>query len=195
MFGGHDTTTSAVGFALHLLMKHPKVQDKVVEELNQIFGDSNRPATFHDLKNMKYLKRVIQETLRMYTSIPIIFRQITEDVQLSSYILPKGSTVCLFLHKLHYDPKLFPEPDVFNPDRFLPDVVKSRHPYAYCPFSAGSRNCIGQRFGMLEIKVIISGILRKFKILPPLADCPDIILGLDAVLRSLTGIHVRLENR
>ncbi|XP_075226729.1 cytochrome P450 4C1-like isoform X2 [Lycorma delicatula] len=143
IFGGHDTTTSAIGFVIYCLMKHPEVQNKVLEELNGIFGDSNRPATFHDLRNMKYLECVIQETLRLYTVVPYIGRKVTEDVQLSSnYVLPKGCTVSLFLYKLHHDPKLFPDPEVFNPDRFLPEVAKSRHPYAFCPFSAGPRNCI-----------------------------------------------------
>ncbi|XP_075226730.1 cytochrome P450 4C1-like isoform X3 [Lycorma delicatula] len=195
IFGGHDTTTSAIGFVIYCLMKHPEVQNKVLEELNGIFGDSNRPATFHDLRNMKYLECVIQETLRLYTVVPYIGRKVTEDVQLSSnYVLPKGCTVSLFLYKLHHDPKLFPDPEVFNPDRFLPEVAKSRHPYAFCPFSAGPRNCIGQKFAMLEIKVIVSAVLRSFKILSPV-DCPDIILGIQIVLRSITGIHVRLENR
>ncbi|XP_075228426.1 cytochrome P450 4C1-like isoform X3 [Lycorma delicatula] len=195
MFAGHDTTTSAISFTIYCLMKYPEVQEKVLNEQKEILGDSNRPPGLQDLKSMKYLEHVVEETLRLYPSVPYIGRQMTEDFQLTpEYIIPKGCSVNLFLYKLLRDPELFPDPEVFNPDRFLPEAVVGRNPFAHCPFSAGPRNCIGQKFAMLEIKSVISAIVRKFKILPPI-DCPDIVLGSELVLRSLTGVYIRLENR
>ncbi|XP_075228096.1 cytochrome P450 4V2-like [Lycorma delicatula] len=195
MAAGFETIAAALLFTIYCLMKYPEIQDKVIKELNGIFGDSDRPATFYDLKSMKYLECVIKESLRLYTVVPVVSRKITEDVHLSSgYVLPTGCTALLFFYKLHHNPILYPDPEVFNPDRFLPNVSKSRHPYAFCPFSAGPRNCIGQKFSMLELKVAISGILRHFKICPPI-DCPDIDLGMHITLKSLTGVYVRLENR
>ncbi|XP_075226509.1 cytochrome P450 4C1-like isoform X1 [Lycorma delicatula] len=195
MAAGYDTVATTINFTIYCLMKYPETQDKVIEELNEIFGDSDRPATNDDLKNMKYLECVIKESMRLYPPVTVIGRKMTDDFQLSSdYVLPKGSTALLFIYKLHRDPKVYPDPEIFNPDRFLPEVAKLRNPYAFCPFSAGPRDCIGQKFAMLEMKAVISAILRNFKILPP-DDCPDIVLVMEVMLKSLSGVYVRLENR
>lgn len=195
MFAGHDTSTSALSFTIYCLMKHPEVQEKVFKEQQEILGDSNGFATSYDLKNMKYLECVINETLRLYPTVPYIGRTMTEDFQLTpDYILPKGCSVTIFLYRLHRDPEIYPNPEVFNPDRFLPNEVQGRNAFAFCPFSAGPRNCIGQKFAMLELKATLSAIVRRFKILPPI-NCPDIVVGSELVLKSLTGVYVRLENR
>lgn len=195
MFAGHDTTTSAISFTIYCLMKNPEVQEKVYKEQQEILGDSQNSATFQDLKNMKYLECVINETQRLYPSVPYIGRTMTEDFQLTSeYTIPEGCSINIFLYKLHRDPNLFPNPDVFDPDRFLPENSQTRHPFAFCPFSAGPRNCMGQKFAMLELKAVLSAVIRKFRILPPI-NCPDIVVGSELVLRSRTGVFVRLENR
>ncbi|XP_075226842.1 cytochrome P450 4C1-like [Lycorma delicatula] len=195
MAAGHETVTTTIIFTIYCLMKYPETQDKVIEELNEIFGDSDRHATMEDLKNMKYLECVIKESMRLYPPVAMISRKMTDDFQLSSdYVLPKGSTALLFIYKLHRDPKVYPDPEIFNPDRFLPEVAKLRNPYAFCPFSAGPRDCIGQKFSMFEMKAVITAILRNFKILPPV-DCPDIDLVMEVLLTSLSGVYVRLENR
>lgn len=196
MFAGQDTTKSAMSFALYRLAKHPEIQEEVVKELNAIFGGSDREETYQDLQNMKYLERVIKETLRMYTTVPIIGRRLTHEVTLPNggYTLPKGTPVLLFLYKLHQNSEIYPNPEEFNPDRFLLENAQNRSPYAYCPFSAGPRNCIGQKFAMLELKSALSSVLRNYRLLP-CESGPDVVVSAEVVLRSATGVHVCIEKR
>ncbi|XP_020295767.1 cytochrome P450 4C1-like [Pseudomyrmex gracilis] len=164
MFEGHDTTAVAITWTLFCLGNSPKHQEKVHEELEEVFKDLDAPVTIKDLSQLKYLDRVIKETLRIYPSVPMIGRELTEDVNLGDYVIPKGMTIILAIVLAHRNPEVWPDPLKFDPDRFLPENSKNRNPYAYVPFSAGPRNCIGQRFALLEEKVVLSSILRKWRV-------------------------------
>lgn len=128
---------------------HQDIQEKVVQELYDIFGDSDRPATFQDTLEMKYLERCLMETLRLFPPVPIIARELKENLQLSSgkYTVPAGSTVVVTTVLLHRDKKIYPNPTKFDPDNFLPERSANRHYYAFIPFSAGPRSCVGMYFG------------------------------------------------
>lgn len=142
MFEGHDTTSASICWTLFLLGTRPDIQDRVVEELDSIFdGDRTRPATMKDLNDMKYLECAIKDSLRLYPSVPLLGRHIHEDVQVGEYLIPAGTMAIISTYVLHRDPKVFPKPEMFNPDNFLPENCVGRHPYAYIPFSAGPRNC------------------------------------------------------
>ncbi|KAG6450745.1 hypothetical protein O3G_MSEX006733 [Manduca sexta] len=144
MFEGHDTTAAGSSFVLCLLGIHQHIQDEVYKELHEIFGDSDRQVTFDDTLRMKYLERVILESLRMYPPVPIIARHLNRDVKIvtNNYLLPAGSTVVIGTYKLHRNPKHYKNPDEFNPDNFLPENTQNRHYYSYIPFSAGPRSCV-----------------------------------------------------
>lgn len=143
-FQGHDTTAAALTWSLFELGHHPEVQEHVYEELQKIFGDSDRPPTYQDLMDMTYLKRVVQEALRLYPSVPVISRRFETDMHLREYVVPAHTEIVLVLYHIHRNPDIFPEPEKFDPDRFLPEAVEKRHPFAYIPFSAGQRNCVGE---------------------------------------------------
>ncbi|XP_011343712.1 cytochrome P450 4C1 isoform X1 [Ooceraea biroi] len=164
MFEGHDTTAVAITWTLFLLGNNLDHQERVHEELEQVFKDSKMPATAKELSQLKYLDRVIKETLRLYPSVPIITRKLAEDIKLDRYTLAKGTTVMLSIILAHRNPDVWPNPLKFDPDRFLPENSQHRNPYAYVPFSAGPRNCIGQRFAQLEEKIILTAILRKWRV-------------------------------
>nr|CBL51707.1 CYP4CU1 protein [Ummeliata insecticeps] len=163
MFAGHETTAAGVTYALYCIGLYQDIQERLHEELEAIFqGDVARAVTMDDVREMKYMECVLKESQRIYPSVPMVGRKTAEDIEHNGFTIPSGSEVHLNFMCLHRHPDSFPNPEVFDPDRFLPENVLKRHPYAYVPFSAGPRNCIGQKFALLEMKVIVANILRKF---------------------------------
>ncbi|KAG0427098.1 hypothetical protein HPB47_025772, partial [Ixodes persulcatus] len=180
--GGHDTTAVGVSWALFLIGLSPVEQQKIHDELDSIFGDdTERHVTTEDMKEMRYLECLIKESQRLYPSVPFYSRLCEEPfelvVQVSNYFL-------------HRDPKVFSKPEEFRPDRFLPENSKGRHPFAYVTFSAGPRNCIGQRFAMSEEKIVLSNILRRYK-LESLDHRDQVGLIAEMVLRPKGGLRIK----
>lgn len=195
MFEGHDTTSAAISWTLFLLGCHPEYQDLVYQELYDIFGDDKtRAATMTELMDMKYLECCIKEGLRLYPSVPLIARQIKEDVNLGEYIIPAGTTAMIVTYMLHRNPEIYPKPEQFNPDRFLPQNCYGRHPYAYIPFSAGPRNCIGQKFAILEEKSVIASVLRNYKV-EAVDRREDLTLLSELILRPKDGLRLKITKR
>ncbi|CAH2989300.1 unnamed protein product [Chilo suppressalis] len=194
MFEGHDTTACGLMYCLMLLANHKDIQDKIFEELFTIFGNSDISASYDDLSKMRYLECCIKESLRLYPPVPFISRQLTESTDLGGYKIPSDVFCHIHIYDLHRREELFPDPLKFDPDRFLPENCIGRHPYAYIPFSAGPRNCIGQKFAMMEMKSAISAILRRFEIYPVTRPW-DLRIAADLVLRSTEPIYVIFEKR
>ncbi|GBM33173.1 Cytochrome P450 4V2 [Araneus ventricosus] len=183
LVAGHDTTATSITWALYLIGLHPDVQAKIHKELDLVFGDDlERPVTVDDFKNLKYLERVFKESDRLYPAAPFFARDLSDDANICGYSIPKGSTCLVLAYYLHRDEDVFPNAEIFDPDRFLPENSANRHHYSYVPFSAGLRNCIGQRFAIMETKVIVSSLLRQFTI--------ESLDPRDAVLPSLK-IHLK----
>lgn len=196
MFEGHDTTAAGSSFALCMLGVHKDVQEKVMQEQNAIFGDSDREVTFADTVEMKYLERVIMETLRMYPPVPLIARKVNQDVKLVSknYTIPADSTVIIGTYKIHRRPDIFPNPERFDPDNFLPERAASRHYYSYIPFSAGPRSCVGRKYAVLKLKVLLSTILRSFQVTSTVPE-KDFRLQADIILKRTDGFRIKLAPR
>ncbi|XP_058448438.1 cytochrome P450 4C1-like [Malaya genurostris] len=194
MFEGHDTTSAGMSWALFLLGLHPDVQDKVHQEIDSIFAGSDRPATMKDLNEMKLLDRCLKETLRLYPSVSLFGRTLSEDVTLGGYHIPAGTLVGIHAYHVHRDERFFPDPEKFDPDRFLPENMETRHPFAYIPFSAGPRNCIGQKFALLEEKSVISSVLRKFRIRAANTR-EEQQINHELITRPKDGISLFLEKR
>ncbi|XP_078050340.1 cytochrome P450 4g15 [Augochlora pura] len=196
MFEGHDTTAAGSSFFLSMMGCHPEIQEKVIQELDEIFGDSDRPATFQDTLEMKYLERCLLETLRMYPPVPIIAREMNTDVKLASgdYVVPAGATVVVATIKMHRQAHIYPNPDVFNPDNFLPENTANRHYYAFVPFSAGPRSCVGRKYAMLKLKIVLSTIMRNFRIKSCVKES-DFRLQADIILKRAEGFKIKLEPR
>ena len=135
LFSGHDTTTNAICFTLFVISKHPKVQRKLNEEIQQLIGDDD--VSFKSINEFKYLDIVIKETLRLYPPAPIISRRLHEEVDFGDFIAPANANYNLVLYTMFRNPELFENPDDFIPERFL---NSDRSPYAYIPFSAVSFN-------------------------------------------------------
>lgn len=115
-----------------------------------MFGNSTRPCTIEDAAKLKYLECCIKEALRLYPSVPNIKRDIHEETVLDDYVIPAGSTISLHIYALHRNEEIFPNPLDFKPERFESEQSDGRHPYAFVPFSAGPRNCIGNNSSIIS---------------------------------------------
>ncbi|KAI9585887.1 hypothetical protein GQX74_001734 [Glossina fuscipes] len=130
----------------------------------------------------------------MYPPVPFIGRQCIKETVLNGLILPRNAQVNIHIIDIMRDPKHFPEPSVFKPDRFLAENTRNMHPFAFVPFSAGSRNCIGQKFAMLEIKAALVAILRNYRVLP-VTHTKDLSLEYGIILRTKQNIFIKLKPR
>ncbi|EDV49405.1 probable cytochrome P450 313a3 [Drosophila erecta] len=162
-----ETTGVTVCHALTLLAMFPEHQDTIYQELKELFpmaGDFE--VTYDDLQRMVYLERVLNETLRLIPSVPFTPRETLQDFRLSTgVVIPKGVAIGVDIFATHRNRDHWgPDPSMFNPDHFLPDNVRDRHPYAYIPFSKGRRNCIGWKYGLMSSKLALSKILRNYKV-------------------------------
>uniref|UniRef100_A0AAT9UTP0 Cytochrome P450 4NU1 short isoform n=1 Tax=Maconellicoccus hirsutus TaxID=177089 RepID=A0AAT9UTP0_MACHI len=194
MFAGHDTTTSAICFCIGQIAKHGDVQDKIYDEIIQIFPDGESYANIQNLNKLKYMENVIKETLRLYPTVPMIGRTILEDVVLpSGQKLPANSNINIFIYSIQRNPEIFENPDEFIPERFNDEKLK-QYPYAFIPFSAGPRNCIGQRLAMMEIKMTLATLLRSYRLLAT-KSLHSSTLTSELILRSKLGTPIVLEKR
>ncbi|KAL6418315.1 hypothetical protein ACFW04_012207 [Cataglyphis niger] len=190
MFEGHDTTAMGITFALLLLAEHKDIQERVRVEVDKAMQKNGGKLNKKSLQNLPYLERCLKEALRLYPSVFLILRNVEEDVKLRSYIIPGGTNLFLNIYGVHRDPNFWPNPEVFDPDRFLPERIQKRHPYSYLPFSAGPRNCIGQRFGLLELKAMIAPLIHNFY-LEPIDHLKDIRLRADMIIRPFHPVHIK----
>ncbi|KAK9744653.1 Cytochrome P450 [Popillia japonica] len=194
MFAGHDTTTANICWNLFLLGNYPEIQELVFEEVHSILNDKLTPTSISELSEMKYLECVIKETLRLYPSMPVIMRQLEQEITLGEYKIPATANITLHIYALHRSPEIYPNPNKFDPERFFPENTQNRHPYAYVPFSAGARNCIGQKFALYEEKTILSSLINRYKIVA--IETPEKIrMAADLVLRPINGTVLKLERR
>ena len=160
-FAGHDTTTNTICFTLYAISKFPEVQRKLNEEIDRVIGDDE--VGFKVINEMKYLDLVIKETMRLYPPVPIVARRLFEEVKFEEFTAPANANYNLMFYTMFKNPEIFENPEDFIPERFLDH---NNSPYAFIPFSAGQRNCIGQKFALLNVKNNIINILRKFEVVP-----------------------------
>ncbi|XP_066244906.1 cytochrome P450 4d2-like [Euwallacea similis] len=191
MFAGHDTTSSGISSAFYVLANHPDIQKQLREELKGVFENKNTPIRHQDLQGLKYLEIVIKEILRLYPPAPVISRVIEEDVEFKGHTIPKDTVIIMSIYNVNRDPDYYENAENFDPQRFMETAAK-KSAYAYIPFSAGPRNCIGQKFAILEMKTFISKIVMNFEILP--ANPPkEMELVSEVTLKSKNGVHIRLK--
>lgn len=192
IFEGHDTTSAALGWTLYLISTHPEVEEKVIAEINEVLGDKPYPE-YDDMSKFKYLGLCIKEGLRLYPSVPTIARYMVKDTEVNGYIIPKGTDVYVHPYVIHRQEDSWENPEAFIPERHTAENSKGRHPFAFVPFSAGPRNCIGQNFAMSEEKCVLSMILRKIKMRPVEGHPIEMLPAL--ISRAEFGIEMTLELR
>ncbi|ODM94569.1 Cytochrome P450 4C1 [Orchesella cincta] len=164
----NDTTPLTTEYTLFMLALHPEHQNKCRQEIDAVYNNpsnyDNGILRFEALKEMKHLERCIQESLRIHP-ITLIMRRLEAPLQIDDkLILPPDTSVIVAPYIMHNMAEYYPNPEIFDPDRFLPEEVKKRNPYSYIPFSGGIRNCIGMKLAQIELKVMIATILRNFEV-------------------------------
>ena len=192
MVAGHDSANNAFMWALYVIGRHPEKQRKLQAEIDCVFaGNFECDVTAEHLKTMPYLDMVVREAFRLYPSAPLIARTLDEDCYVDGKLVPKGSDVTLNLYFVQRHPDYWEKPNEFVPERF----EESRHsgdgrkksPFAYVPFAAGPRNCIGQKFAVQEEKIILTRFFRSFDLVcfdreRDVKINPDIVFQIDQKL-------------
>ncbi|KPJ15753.1 Cytochrome P450 6B4 [Papilio machaon] len=192
---GYETSASTMTYLFYELAKHPEIQDKVIAEIDEVLKRHNGEITYDCLNEMTYLQQVFDETLRKYPIVDPLQRNAQTD-----YVIPgtnvtvkKGQTLLVNPMGIHYDPKYYPNPEKFDPERFSPENEKDRHSCAYLPFGTGPRNCIGIRFAKVQSRVCIVKFLSKFRVEP--SKKTPMVLEYDPmrlVLFPKGGIHLNV---
>ena len=156
---GFEVTAYSLAFTLYLLTTHPEIEQRVRQELEEVLGD--RPITVADLDKLTYLEQVLKEAMRLYPVTAVVGRQAIENVEINGDRIPKRSTVLVPPWTLHRRADIFPDPLVFNPDRFAEG--KQIPKFAYLPFSGGPRACIGQGFAMMQMRINLAMMMQRYR--------------------------------
>ena len=157
---GHETTAVSLTYTAYLLAQHPEVERKLVAELDDVLG-GDRP-TMAGLPEMPYTEQVVEESMRLFPPVPSIVRETKEADRIGGYEIPAGSRVFLSQWVVHRDDRWYDDPLAFRPERWTDELRESLPKLAYFPFSAGPRRCIGDRFAMLEARLILAMIYQDY---------------------------------
>ncbi|XP_063803666.1 cholesterol 24-hydroxylase-like isoform X2 [Pseudophryne corroboree] len=187
---GQETTANQLSFAVLELARNPEILEKAQAEVDEVIGD-RRDIEYEDLGKLQYLSQVLKETLRLYSTAPGTTRALEEEMIIEGVRIPPDTTVMFNSYIMQRMEQFFPDPLVFNPDRFHPDAPK---PYfSYFPFSLGPRSCIGQVFAQMEAKVVMAKFLQRFDF--QLVEGQSFKILDTGTLRPMGGVICRLRQR
>ncbi|AZG47910.1 cytochrome P450 [Gordonia insulae] len=194
LVAGHETTSGALSFALYYLSRNPDCLAAAQREADEILGDD--PAgvpTFEQVPKFRYIRRCLDEALRIWPTVPAFARSPREDTTLGDrYLMRPEDWAVIVLGQVHRDPAVWEDPDVYDPDRFLPANVKQRPAHSYKPFGAGLRACIGRQFALHEAVLVLACLLHRYD----LAGDPGYELTVDERLTMVPqDFEVTLEPR
>ncbi|GAA3463548.1 hypothetical protein GCM10018963_55610 [Saccharothrix longispora] len=175
---GVETTATLLTWTFHLLARNPEAERRLWVEVDAVLA--GRPASFDDLARLPYAKRVLTEVLRLYPPTWMLSRVTVADTTIAGTTLPRGADVVISPYALQRDPTVFPDPDTFDPDRWLPERVTGRQKQAFLAFGAGRRRCMGELFGMAEATIALATISGTWNLRParpgPLRPVPRFLL-------------------
>lgn len=161
---GYETSSTTMSNVLYELAQYQSCQDKVRTEINKVLENNGGEITYENVKQMTYLDQVISEVLRKYPPVMFLARNTAQDYTFENNVkIGKNMKVFIPIYGIQNDPNIFPNPDVFDPDRFTNENIQSKNPMNYLPFGTGPRNCIGMRFGKYQTKIGLIKILKNFK--------------------------------
>ncbi|MDQ2869852.1 MAG: cytochrome P450 [Acidobacteriota bacterium] len=187
---GHETTAIAISWTLFLLARHPEIEERLHREIAGAVG--NRLPAASDLPRLPFAEAVVKESLRLYPPAYVIGREALKDCVVGGYRIPARATVYFSPWVLHRDARWFPDPESFRPDRWSDGSTAKLPRYVYIPFGGGPRICIGERFAMMEAVLVLTTILRRFRL--EMAG-PDPVPFLSITLRPEGGPVMKVRDR
>ncbi|XP_050305405.1 probable cytochrome P450 6a13 [Anthonomus grandis grandis] len=193
---GFETSATTMTFAIFELAQHPEIQEKIRQEANEVLERHGGKLTYEAMMELTYTESVIEETMRKYPPVPAIPRCCTKDYTIpgTDTVIAKGTSMFIPAWGLHMDPEYFPEPETFDPDRFSPENKKMIREYTYLPFGEGPRMCLGLRFGIMQSKVGLVTIVRKYKLsLNEKTAVPVKMVRDNLILAAQGGIWVNVQ--
>ncbi|MGH0028758.1 MAG: cytochrome P450 [Myxococcota bacterium] len=189
---GHDTTGNSLAWSWYLLSQHPEVERRWHAELDDVLGD--RAPTAEDVPRLVYTRRLFAESMRLYPPVPATGRRVKEPLELGGRPVARGAIVEVCQWVLHRDPRFFPEPGRFRPERWTPAFEQSLPAGAYIPFGLGPRHCIGRPFAWMAGVVLLATLGRRWR-LRAAPDCSAAFLPRSITLRPRHGLSMRVRRR
>jgi len=191
IIAGFETMAVAFIWIWYVLAQYPEVEAKLLAELQAVLGE--RTPTVADLPKLPYTEMVLTEMLRAYPPAPMMGREATKDFELGGYHFPAGTEIWLSPWVLHHNPRYFEAPNEFRPERWEGNLLKQLPKFAYCPFSGGPRQCLGNTYAVMEAKLVLTTVIQKFqlKVVPGQVVEPDFTF----TLRPKHGLKMVLAKR
>ncbi|XP_068910329.1 cytochrome P450 4C1-like [Tenebrio molitor] len=186
-----DTIALIVSATCLCLGMYPDYQERVVQEIDNVFGNC-RAVAVEDIGKLAYLDMCVKDVFRLFPIAPYILRKTVADQHIDKLVLPKGCGIIIPIYNVHKDPRYWTNPEDFHPDHFLPEVEERRPSSTYIPFSAGPRGCIGKIFANVSVKVMLVHLLRRFEI-EAAGKMPDVRCTMDISVRALRGYNVKIR--
>jgi cytochrome P450 len=191
LLAGHETTALALSWAWYLIATHPEAQAKLQEEVDRVL--SGRLPSASDIGQLTYTNNVVREAMRLYPPAYVLTRRVAEPVKIGGYVLPAESNVVISPWVTHRDPRFFPSPEAFEPERWSAEKEQTTAKFAYFPFGGGPRVCIGNAFALMEAAVLLAAVAQRFQICLVPGSTVEPLAGI--TLRPKNGVNVRLRRR
>jgi cytochrome P450 len=188
---GHETTALGLAWTFHLLAGHQDCQARLFEEIATV--TKGGPLTAEHLGKLTYARQVFSEAMRLYPPAPIVSRAVIRECTIGTHTIPAGTIIYVPIYAVHHHADLWEDPQVFDPDRFEPEVARNRHRYAFMPFGAGPRVCIGNGFAMMEAVAILAVLLQKFRVTGSNEPSPKPVMKV--TLRPMHPLSINLVER
>jgi cytochrome P450 len=188
---GHETTALALTWTFYLLDRNPDIERRVLAEIAQVTGGADlEPGQVAELT---YTRQMVQESMRIFPPVGMVVRQSTRPITIGGVDVSPADNVFIPIYAIHHHPDLWPDPEVFDPDRFQPNAIKERHRWSYLPFGAGPRICIGMGFALLEAVAILGTLLPHAKLSaePDFKPTPKLRI----TMRPAEGMPMKFEKR
>jgi cytochrome P450 len=161
LVAGHETSSNALSWLFYLLSSHPDCLERLRQEFDSVLGGA--PLGYSDVPKFEFATQVIQEALRLYPPFWMVDRMALSDDRVGDLVIPRGSTVVVFIYGAHHSPRYWEDPERFDPERFTKANEKRHTPFTHLPFGAGPRGCIGGNYATLQILMILSVLLRRYE--------------------------------